>query len=68
VRVFKDRVLKRIFGPKREEWWEAAEDCIMRSFIPIRFTKFYKGDQVKEDEMGGTWDIRECVQNLGWKT
>jgi len=24
-------VLRRIFGPEREEWQEADEDCIMRS-------------------------------------
>jgi hypothetical protein len=27
-----NRVLRRIFGPKREKWREAGEDCIMRSF------------------------------------
>jgi hypothetical protein len=29
--VFENRVLRRIFGPKREK--VAGEDCIMRSFI-----------------------------------
>jgi hypothetical protein len=29
--VFENRVLRRIFGPKREEM--AGENCIMRSFI-----------------------------------
>jgi hypothetical protein len=31
LRVFEDRMLRRIFGPKREE--EDGEDCIMRNFI-----------------------------------
>jgi len=31
LRVFENRVLRRIFGPKK--WWEAGEDCIMRSFV-----------------------------------
>jgi hypothetical protein len=31
-RVFENRVLRRVFGPKRE-WWDAGEDCIMKSFI-----------------------------------
>jgi hypothetical protein len=31
-RVSENRVLRRIFGPKRK-WWETGEDCIMRSFI-----------------------------------
>jgi hypothetical protein len=30
LRVFEDRVLRRIFGPKRDE---ACANCIMRSFI-----------------------------------
>jgi hypothetical protein len=32
LRVFESRVLKKIFGPKREEM-EVEEYCIMRSFI-----------------------------------
>jgi hypothetical protein len=33
LRVFENRVLKRILGHKREEEAEAGEDCIMRSLI-----------------------------------
>jgi hypothetical protein len=33
LRVSENGVLKRIFGPKREEVAVAVEDCIMRSFI-----------------------------------
>jgi hypothetical protein len=32
--VFENRVLRRIFGPTREEAGKAREDCIMKSFIP----------------------------------
>jgi hypothetical protein len=31
--VFKNRVLRRIFGTKRKNWWEAGEDCVMRTFV-----------------------------------
>jgi hypothetical protein len=31
--VFENRVLRRIFEPKREEVSGGGEDCIMRSFI-----------------------------------
>jgi hypothetical protein len=31
--VFENRVLRRIFGPKRDEETEVGENCIMRSFI-----------------------------------
>jgi hypothetical protein len=33
LKVFENRVLRRISGPKWEKWREAGEDCIMRSFI-----------------------------------
>jgi hypothetical protein len=31
--VFENRVLKRIFGPKRDEVWENGENSIKRSFM-----------------------------------
>jgi hypothetical protein len=33
LRVFENRVLRRIFRPKRKEVAEDGEDCIMRSFV-----------------------------------
>jgi hypothetical protein len=33
VRVFENRVLRRIFGPKREEVTGNGENFIMRSFM-----------------------------------
>jgi hypothetical protein len=33
LKVFENRVLRRIFGPKREEVRENGEDCTMGSFI-----------------------------------
>jgi hypothetical protein len=33
LRVFENRVLRRIFGPKRDEVTEGFGNCIMRSFI-----------------------------------
>jgi hypothetical protein len=33
LRVFENRVLRRIFGPKRDEVTENIENCIMRSFV-----------------------------------
>jgi hypothetical protein len=34
--------------------WEAGGDCILRGLIIVRFTRYYYGDQIKEDEMDGT--------------
>jgi len=33
LRVFENRVLRRIFGSKRDEITVAAGECIMRSFM-----------------------------------
>jgi hypothetical protein len=33
LRGFENRVLRRIFGPNREEVKESGENCIMRSLI-----------------------------------
>jgi hypothetical protein len=33
LRVFENRVLRRIFAPKRDEVTGVGENCIMRSFI-----------------------------------
>jgi hypothetical protein len=41
LRVFENRALRRIFGPKREE--VAGEDCIMRSFITCTLRQILLG-------------------------
>jgi hypothetical protein len=41
--VFENRVLRRIFGSKREEVVEAGEDCIMWSFITCKLYKTLSG-------------------------
>jgi hypothetical protein len=33
LRVFENKVLRRIFGPKRDEVTGSGEDCITRSFM-----------------------------------
>jgi hypothetical protein len=33
LKVFENRVLRRIFGPKRDEMTESGESCITRSFM-----------------------------------
>jgi hypothetical protein len=33
LRVFQNRVLRRIIGPKRDEVMGVGENCIMRGFI-----------------------------------
>jgi hypothetical protein len=54
LKMFLNRVLRRIFGPKIEEvarGWRRLHIEELCNFL--RFTKCYYGDQIKEDEMGG---------------
>jgi hypothetical protein len=49
LKVFENRVLRRIFGPKREKvagGWRRLHNEVL-----VRFTKYYEGDQI-ENEMG----------------
>jgi hypothetical protein len=57
-----NRVLRRIFGPKREEVVGACKRRIMRSFIALTFKKYYYGIKSLEDEMG-----RECSMDRRYK-
>jgi hypothetical protein len=57
LRVFENRVLRRIFGPKREE--VTGE---MRALCSVTVTKYYSGDQTKNNKMGSacsTYEIEE---------
>jgi hypothetical protein len=38
LRVFENKMLKRIFGPKRKKQ-EVGENCIMRSFMNCTLSK-----------------------------
>jgi hypothetical protein len=33
MRVFENRVVRRMFGTRGRKWRETGEDCIMRSFL-----------------------------------
>jgi hypothetical protein len=57
LRVSENRVLRRLFGPKRGE-------------VTGGWRKF-QNDEVKEDEMGRAGSVcggnEKCMQNFGWK-
>jgi hypothetical protein len=72
VRVFENRVLRRIYEPKREEVagdWRRLHNEELHN---IRFNKYYLSDQNKEDEMERVCSIHgkneKCVHNFGRKT
>jgi hypothetical protein len=49
LRVFMNRVLGKMLGSKRAK---LRDECIITSFMIC--TKYYLGDHIKENEMGGT--------------
>ena len=52
LRVFENWVVKKIFGPKRDQV-KGSEDQTMRSFIICIIYRHYSGQQIKK-EMGGS--------------
>jgi hypothetical protein len=71
LRVFEDRALRKIFGPKREQvsgsWRRLHSEEFHKSV-----TGYYYNDQVKKDEMGGACSTygrdEKRIQNFGRKT
>ena len=67
LRLFESRVLRRIFGPKRdgvtEEW---------RKLHNVLLTQYFVGDKIEKNEMGGacgTYGGRErCAQGFDGET
>jgi hypothetical protein len=66
LRVFENRVLRRIFGPKRDEvaggWRKRRNDELHNLYSSPSTIRIIK---VKKDEMGGTcntnWGEEDCI-------
>jgi hypothetical protein len=50
LRVFENRVLKRIFGPKRDEITGSGENFIILYYILL--IQYCAGDKIEKNEMG----------------
>jgi hypothetical protein len=53
LRVFENRVLRRILELRGTKLQETEEDCIVRSFKTCTLHQTLLEDQIREDEMGG---------------
>jgi hypothetical protein len=72
LRVFENKVLRRIFGPKRDEVTGEWRRLHNKELYALLLTKYQSGDQVKKTEMGrtcGTHGGEEmCIQGFSGKT
>jgi len=68
LRVFENRVLRRIFGPKRDkvtgEWRKLHNEVVF-------LAQYFLGDQIEKNEMGGACSTHggeeRCIQGFGGK-
>ena len=71
--MFENRVLWRIFGPERDEvtWvWRKLHNEELNDLYWL--TKYYSGDQIKRNEMGGACSAyggeKRRIQGFGGET
>jgi hypothetical protein len=69
--VFENRVLRRIFGPKRDEVMEEWRKLHSGRFIILLITRYYWADQIKENTVVMACGMRgsgeKSVQGFGGK-
>jgi hypothetical protein len=72
LRGFENRVLRRIFGPKRDEVTGEWRRLHYKELCSVLLNKYHSGNQVKKTEMGrtcGTYEGEErCIQGFSGKT
>jgi hypothetical protein len=54
LKVFENRAMRRIFGPKRDEVTGSGEKYIMRNLMICTAPLYCSGDIIKKNEMGWT--------------
>ena len=69
LRVFENRVLRRVFGPKRDEVTGNGENYIMSSLGIVLLTQYCAGGKSEKNEMGGACGAygggERCAQGFG---
>jgi len=66
LRLFENRVLRRVFGPKRDEVTGNGENYTLRSLV------ICKSGKIEKNEMGGACGAygggKRCAQGSGGET
>jgi hypothetical protein len=72
LRVFENKLLRRIFGPKRDEVTGEWRRLHNKELYALYSHQYHSGDQVKKTEMGrtcGTYGGEErCIQGFSGET
>jgi len=73
LRVFQNRALRRIFGPKRDEVtgeWRKLHNVELNDLLLL--TQYFASNKIKKNEMGGACGTygggERRVQGFGWET
>jgi hypothetical protein len=65
-------VLGKILAPKGDKVSGEGKAIKRRALWAALLTKYYLGDDIKKNEMGGAWDIcgeeERCIQGFGGET
>jgi hypothetical protein len=71
LRVFENRALRRIFGPKRDEvtgYWRKLYNEKLND-LSVHLTQYCAGDEIEKNDMGvAVWGRVRCVQGVGGET
>ena len=72
--MLQNRVLRRIFGPKRDEItgeWRILHNVEFND-LSVLLTLYCSDDKIEKSEMGGASSIyggeERCIQRFGWET
>jgi hypothetical protein len=71
LRVFENRMLRKIFGPKREEdgsWIKLHNDELHSLYSSQNIIRVIKSRRMGWAGHGGTHEVGErCLQDFGWE-
>jgi hypothetical protein len=70
LRVFENRVLRRIFGPKRDEdgsWRKLHNDELHNLYSSPNIVRVIKSRRVRWGDMWHAWGGERCLRGFGWE-